>query len=158
MSASELADFSAAVVLHKRGDTAYVLDVLCQRLEYPDLRRKVIELHRHWRCMPARYCLLIEDKGSGTSLIQDLKRENIHAIAIKPEGEKILRMHKHTARIEAGSVFLPRQAPWLDQFRTELLAFPAGRHDDQVDALSQGLEYAFSKRGWMRQGAVKGLC
>jgi predicted phage terminase large subunit-like protein len=87
MSASELADFSAAVVLHIRGDSAYVLDVLCQRLEYPDLRRKVIELNRHWRCMPARFCLLIEDKGSGTSLIQDLKGEHIHAIAIKPEGE-----------------------------------------------------------------------
>ena len=65
MSASELADFSAAVVLQVRGDSAYVLDVVCQRLEYPDLRRKVIELHRHWRCMPARYCLLIEDKGQG---------------------------------------------------------------------------------------------
>jgi predicted phage terminase large subunit-like protein len=108
MSASELADFSAAVVLHIRGDSAYVLDVVCLRLEYPDLRRKMIELHRHWSRMPARYCLLIEDKGSGTSLIQDLKRENVHAISIKPEGEKILRMHKHTARIEAGSVFVCR--------------------------------------------------
>jgi predicted phage terminase large subunit-like protein len=157
MSASELADFSAAVVLHIRGESAYVLDVVRQRLEYPELRRKVIELNRRWRCMPARYCLLIEDKGSGTSLIQDLKRENIHAIAIKPESEKIIRMHKHTARIEAGSVFLPHQAPWLDAFRTELLAFPAGRHDDQVDALSQGLEYGFAKRPEMRVGSIIGL-
>jgi predicted phage terminase large subunit-like protein len=117
----------------------------------------VIELHRHWRCMPARYCLLIEDKGSGTGLIQDLKRENIPAIGIKPEGEKILRMQKHTARIEAGSVFVPRQAPWLDRFRAELLAFPMGRHDDQVDALSQGLEYGFTKRPQIRVGSVLGL-
>ena len=144
-------------MLHIRGDSAYVLDVVCQRLEYPDLRRKVIELNRHWRCMPARYCLLIEDKGSGTSLIQDLKREQIHAIAIKPEGEKIIRMQKHSARIEAGSVFVPRQAPWLDRFRAELLAFPMGRHDDQVDALSQGLEYGFTKRPQTRVGAIKGL-
>jgi predicted phage terminase large subunit-like protein len=157
MSGSELADFSAAVVLQVRGDSAYVLDVLCQRLEYPDLRRKVIELNRHWRCMPARYCLLIEDKGAGTSLIQDLKRENIHAIGIKPEGDKIIRMQKQTARIEAGSVFVPRQAPWLDKFRAELLAFPAGRHDDQVDALSQGLEYAFTKRPQARVGPLLGL-
>jgi predicted phage terminase large subunit-like protein len=84
-------------------------------------------------------------------LIQDLKTEKIPVIGIKPEGEKIIRMHKHTARIEAGSVFLPRQAPWLDQFRTETLAFPAGRHDDQVDALSQGLEYAFKPRPRMRR-------
>jgi predicted phage terminase large subunit-like protein len=66
-------------------------------------------------------------------------------------------MHKHTARIEAGSVFVPRQAPWLDKFRAELLAFPAGRHDDQVDALSQGLEYGFTKRPQIRTGAIKGL-
>jgi predicted phage terminase large subunit-like protein len=156
MTTSELADYSAAVVLHVLGGSAYVLDVTCQRLEYPDLRRKVIELHRHWSRMPARYCLLIEDKGSGTSLIQDLRREHIHAIAIKPEGEKALRMHRHTARIEAGSVFVPRQAGWLDKFRTELLAFPLGRHDDQADALSQGLEYAFNRpRGYV--GALKGL-
>jgi predicted phage terminase large subunit-like protein len=156
MTTSELADYSAAVVLHIRGDSAYVLYVVCQRLEYPDLRRKVIELHRHWSRMPARYCFLIEDKGSGTSLIQDLRREHIHAIAIKPEGEKALRMHRHTARIEAGSVFVPRQAGWLDKFRAELLAFPLGRHDDQVDALSQGLEYAFNRpRGYV--GAIKGL-
>jgi predicted phage terminase large subunit-like protein len=145
MTTSELADFSAAVVLHIHGDSAYVLDVVCQRLDYPDLRRKVIELHRHWRCMPARYCLLIEDKGSGTSLIQDLRSEQIHAIGIKPKLEKILRMHRHTARIEAGAVFVPRQAPWLDKFRAELLAFPLGRHDDRVDALSQALEYAFNR-------------
>ena len=157
MSASELADFSAAVVLQVRGDSAYVLDVLCQRLEYPDLRRKVIELHRRWHCIPARYCLLIEDKGAGTSLIQDLKRENIHAIGFKPEGDKIIRMQKHSARIEAGSVFLPRKAPWLDRFRAELLAFPVGRHDDQVDALSQGLEYGFAKRPQARVGPLLGL-
>jgi predicted phage terminase large subunit-like protein len=98
---------------------------------------------------------VIEDKGAGTSLIQDLKRENIHAIAIKPEGDKVMRMNKHTARIEAGSVFLPRQAPWLDAFRTELLAFPAGLHDDQVDALSQALEHVLN--GKRRQIVVAGL-
>jgi predicted phage terminase large subunit-like protein len=157
MTTGELADYSAAVVLHIRGDTAYLLDVVCQRLEYPDLRRKVIELNRRWSRAPARYCLLIEDKGSGTSLIQDLRREHVHAIAIKPEGEKVLRMHRHTARIEAGSVFVPCQAPWLDRFRTELLAFPAGRHDDQVDALSQALQYAFY-RPRMYVGPIKGLC
>ena len=50
---------------------------------------------------------MIENKGSGMSLIQELKRENIHAIAIDPEGDKAMRMNEQTARIEAGSVFLP---------------------------------------------------
>jgi hypothetical protein len=57
------------------------------------------------------YALLIENKGSGMSLIQDLERDNIHAIGVDPEGDKVMRMNAQTARIEAGSVFLPRQAP-----------------------------------------------
>ena len=78
------------------------------------------------------------------SLIQDLKREGIRAIPVDPDGEKIMRMNAQTARIEAGSVLLPRRAAWLDEFRHELLAFPAGRYNDQVDAFSQALNRGFN--------------
>ena len=99
-------------------------------------------MHRQWRNVAARYSLLIEDKGSGMSLIQDLKSsEQIYAIPIKPEGEKKMRMYANTAKIESGAVHVPQWAPWLDAFRHEILAFPAGRADDQVDALSQALTY-----------------
>ena len=93
------------------------------------------------------------------SLIQDLRQNNnIHAIAIDPEGDKAMRMNAQTARIEAGAVCLPKQEGWLDEFRREVLAFPAGRHSDQVDALSQGLNYAFDRRhGEVSWGFVKGL-
>jgi hypothetical protein len=80
------------------------------------------------------------------SLIQDLKREGISAIAVDPEGDKAMRMNAQTARIEAGSVLLPRQAAWLDEFRAEILPFPAGRYSDQVDAFSQALHRAFNAR------------
>jgi predicted phage terminase large subunit-like protein len=60
------------------------------------------------------------------SLIQELKRENIHPVAVDPDDEKVMRMNAQTARIEAGSVLLPRRASWLDEFRREILAFPAG--------------------------------
>jgi predicted phage terminase large subunit-like protein len=89
---------------------------------------------------------VIENKGSGMALIQDLKREGIYAIAVDPEGDKAMRMNAQTARIEAGSVFLPRQAGWLDGFRSEILPFPAGRYSDQVDAFSQALYRAFTHR------------
>ena len=49
MSAGELSDYSACVVLQVKDETAYVLDVVRERLDYPDLRRKIIELHRRWR-------------------------------------------------------------------------------------------------------------
>jgi predicted phage terminase large subunit-like protein len=146
MSSKELSSYSACVVLQIRGETTWVLDVLRERLEYPELRRKVIELHHRWRKACNGYELVIENKGSGMSLIQDLRDENIHAIKVDPEGDKVMRMNTQTARIEAGSVSLPRSASWLDEFRRELMAFPAGRYTDQVDALSQALDRAFSRR------------
>ena len=124
MSAGELCDYSACVVLQVKGENAYLLDVLRDRLEYPDLRRKVIEVHRRWRSVTSSYALLIENKGSGMSLIQELRREGIRAIEVKPEGDKIMRMNAHTAKIEAGYVHIPRRASWLDEFRKEIMAFP----------------------------------
>jgi len=147
MSSKELSSYSACVVLQIRGETAWVLDVFRERLEYPDLRRKVIELHRRWRKACNRYELVIENKGSGMSLIQDLRDENIHAIKVDPEGDKVMRMNAQTARIEAGSVSLPRSAGWLDEFRREVMAFPAGHYTDQIDAFSQALDRAFNRRG-----------
>jgi len=151
LSARELSSYSVCVILQVRGETVFVLDVFRQRLEYPDLKRKVMELHRRWRNYTNKYALLIENKGSGTPLIQDLKRDNIHVIAIEPKDDKLMRMNAQTARIEAGSISLPQRAEWLDEFRKELLAFPASRHNDQIDALSQGLDYAFNPR---RRGEV----
>jgi predicted phage terminase large subunit-like protein len=146
MSSNQLADFSACVVLLVRGDTVYILDIFRARLEYPELKRAVLSQHRRWRQIGIAYNLLIEKKGSGLSLVQDLYRENIHAIGVDPDGDKIMRMAAQTAPIEAGAVHLPWNAPWLDEFKKEVLSFPQGRHDDQVDALSQGLQRAFAPK------------
>jgi predicted phage terminase large subunit-like protein len=146
MSSRELADYSACIIAQVRGENVYVLDVFRARLEYPALKRKVIEIHEFWRYMCPNYMLLIEKKGSGMCLIQDLGQQSINAIAVQPEGDKIMRMSQQTARIEAGCVFLPERASWLSDFRAELMAFPGGRHNDQVDALSQLLYRAFHCR------------
>ena len=158
MSAGELSDYSACVVLQVKGEIAYVLDVVRERLDYPDLRRKIIEVHRRWKNYTNSYALVIEDKGSGMSLIQDLKREGIRAIPEKPIMDKVMRMNAQLARIEAGCVHLPRHAAWSEDFLRELMAFPAAKYDDQVDALSQGLDRAFSNRNFMYCGPIKGLC
>lgn len=88
--------------------------------------------------------VIVEDKGSGTSLIQDLRHcdeDAPYPIAFVPETDKVTRMSAQSAKIEAGHVFLPRRAEWLEDFRTELLQFPHGRHDDQVDSVSQFLSW-----------------
>ena len=97
-----------------------------------------------WRHVASNYALLIENKGSGLSLIQDLRRAEVYAIGVDPDGDKILRMAAQTAPIEAGAVYRPTQAPWLDEFKKELLSFPLSKHDDQIDALSQALQRAFA--------------
>jgi predicted phage terminase large subunit-like protein len=144
LSSSQLADYSACVVLMVRGETIYIVDVLRARLEYPDLKRAVLEQHNRWRDVASNYPLLIEKKGSGLSLIQDLYREGIYAIAVDPNGDKIMRMAAQTAPIEAGAVHVPTHAPWLDEFKKEVLSFPFSKHDDQIDALSQALQRAFA--------------
>src|SRR5262245_34124887 len=108
MSSNQLSDFSACMVLLVRGETVYVLDVIRARLEYPDLKRAVLQQLGRWRQTPADCILLIEKKGAGLSLIQDLYRENIHALGIDPDGDKIMRMAAQTVPIEAGAVHLPR--------------------------------------------------
>jgi predicted phage terminase large subunit-like protein len=160
LNAKELSSYSVCVILQVRGETVFVLDVFRARLEYPDLKRKEIELHRRWRNFTNNYALLIENKGSGMPLIQDLRRDNIHAIAFEPKDDKVMRMNAQTARIEAGSVYLPERAAWLDEFRKELVAFPASRHSDQIDAFSQGLEHVFNsrRRGEFAWGVVRGMC
>jgi predicted phage terminase large subunit-like protein len=135
----ELADYSVGTVWGRKGDLYYLIDLIRVRLDYPALRRKVIEVYQRWRWQDPT--ILIEDAGSGTSLHQDLYEKNIPAMAIKPEGDKVMRMSAQTAKIEAGAVHLPRGAPWLDDLRSEVLAFPQGLHDDQVDSISQALNW-----------------
>jgi predicted phage terminase large subunit-like protein len=77
------------------------------------------------------------------NLLQDLRHSpapgTLRPIGVRPDGGKLERMAAQTAKIEAGHMHVPENAPWLPEFLAELLAFPHGRHDDQVDSVSQFL-------------------
>ena len=86
--------------------------------------------------------VLIEDKASGTQLIQELLADGLHAVTrYRPQSDKVMRMHAQTAMIENGFVHLPEAAPWLAQYVAELTTFPNGKHDDQVDSTAQMLDW-----------------
>ena len=106
------------------------------------MKRETIKAARHHQPK----VILVEDQASGTALQQILKGEGRSVIPIKPKGDKIMRMHAHTASLEAAKVFLREDARWLDEFRRELSAFPHGKHDDQVDALSQLMTWDEERR------------
>ncbi len=86
--------------------------------------------------------------------IQELYDYDIPAIGIRSEGDKVMRMSAQIAKIEAGAVHLPRQAAWLDALKSELLAFPQGLHDDQVDSISQALNWISQPRRRLLFGSV----
>ncbi len=136
--ASELADFSVCTGWGIKERNLYLLDVLRRRLDYPDLKRAVREAYQ--RLKPD--VVLIEDKASGTQLIQELVAEGLHAVTrYRPQGDKVMRMHAQTATIENGFVHLPQAAPWLAAYLHELAVFPNGRFDDQVDSTAQFLDW-----------------
>lgn len=113
-SAKELSSYSVGIVAQVQGESVYILDVIRDQLEYPDLRRRVIENHNRWKYACNDYALLIEDKGSGMSLIQDLKQlHKIHPVAIRPTGEKEVRMSRRVQKLKPGRYScLARQLGW----------------------------------------------
>ncbi|HEV8360904.1 MAG TPA: phage terminase large subunit [Candidatus Thermoplasmatota archaeon] len=82
--------------------------------------------------------LHIEKKSHGTALIQDLEREGVPLVVFQPEGNKVLRARVAEARYSRGKVWHPRpgERAWVRGFEDELLKFPKGKHDDQVDVTS----------------------
>ena len=86
--------------------------------------------------------MLIEDKASGTQLIQELIADGCHGVTrYQPDCDKIMRMHAQTAMIENGFVHIPESAPWLAEYLHEMTVFPNGKHDDQVDSTAQFLDW-----------------
>lgn len=135
MKGTPSADFSVATVWLMQGENYYLIDLWRERVDYPELRRAACRLREKYPTA----VFLIEDKGSGTSLLQDLRSENKMSISINPEGDKVTRLAAASAQFESGAVWFPKSAPWLGSLTTELLGFPNVRHDDQVDSVSQAL-------------------
>ena len=141
----ERSDYSVCTTWAIKRKEFYLLDVWRDRVEFPDLRRKVVSLALHHGAQ----MVLIEKAGPGLYMVQDLRGNPTpgfpNPIGIVPEGDKETRMLAQTPRFEAGHVFFPNDAPWLAVLMNELLAFPNGRHDDQVDSVSQFLKWAWTK-------------
>jgi len=139
-------DYSACTAwLEKDGDH-HLLDTWRDRVTFTELKRRVTALYE----LHGRGKLLIEDQGTGASLIQELQNEGIPAIKCKSRDSKESRLSAASAYIESGKMLLPKDAHWLAAFETELLGFPSVRHDDQVDTVSQYFAWVRERpRGFM---------
>jgi predicted phage terminase large subunit-like protein len=104
--ATELSDFSVCTTWGVKDKDLFLLGLFRKRLEYPALKRAVREQHSQFNAN----VVLIEDKASGTQLIQELIADGCHAVTrYQPTTDKIMRLHAQTAMIENG--FPPRYEP-----------------------------------------------
>ena len=122
-------------------DKFYLLDVFRKKVDFPALKKAVIELAQKYR--PNK--IIVEDKASGTQLLQEARfidgLYGMKAYQPPPGTDKVVRLYNQTDMFESGRVLLPKNAPWLAEYLNELAAFPGSKHDDQVDSTSQALEF-----------------
>lgn len=119
----------------------YLLDQMRGKWEAPELltvARAFWAKHKAATDLGALRALKVEDKASGTGLIQSLRRRDGAAQPIPVSGiqratDKVSRAYDAAPSIEAGMVYLPKDATWLAEYLAETSAFPNGAHDDQLD-------------------------
>lgn len=135
---TETSSWSVGQLWGAVGAHAYLLDLVRVRLEAPELRRLILQYTKAWD----PHVTLVEDTELGRTLVQEIRRTtDLRPRLIRPRGEKTARLEAHAPAFEAGRVHVARSFEWFEGYRRELLAFPYGAHDDQVDATSQALNY-----------------
>ena len=137
----ETNDYSVCLTFGVLGKKFHLLDAFRQKLNYPDLRHACYDLQKKYQAR----VVIVEKASSGISLYQDIRNAGHDWIFnLGPEKGKVPRAHQQSAKIEQGQVYLSNEASWLEAFENEVTAFPNGKYDDQVDALTQflrALEY-----------------
>ncbi|MGE4553716.1 MAG: phage terminase large subunit [Desulfovibrionaceae bacterium] len=127
----------------------YLLDVFRARLAYPDLKAAIKRLHE----LAGTDEVVVEDKSSGISVIQDLQADTtMPMVAYRlPEGDKTARAKAQAATVKGGNVWLPETAEWKECFMEEVTMFPASAYKDQVDVMDMALDY-FQRGASLTQG------
>jgi len=127
--------------------------MLREKLTYPELKLETQRLAK-------KYCprfLLIEDKASGQSIIQDLKSDGFNNITpIKPKFDKITRFTSVISLFQSGLVLLPKKSAFNSVLLKELLDFPHSKNDDIVDFISQFLNF-IKEASYKGQARIRGF-
>jgi predicted phage terminase large subunit-like protein len=134
------ASFSVIQVWAFDAKNYYLLDDYRAQCEFEDLKRKA----RHLRKLHRAYAILIENTANGPGLISQLKRKlkaRCLIVPITPRGSKTARLNRHIDKIRQGRVQLAADAAYWVEFTDEIVVFPYGKHDDQVDAFTQMADF-----------------
>lgn len=124
----------------------YLLNMFYDRVKAPDLRRQAEIFYRsanHARYGGPFRGFLIEDKSSGTGLIQELQEKKFKVIPIPRTTDKVTRAFDTGPEIRAGKVFLNAAIPYVNKITEEAVIFPNGKNDDAFDCTMNGIEVAY---------------
>jgi len=136
---SEHTDYSVGTCWAVANDHFYLISMIRQKMTYPLLKNEVQKQADKYK---PKY-LLIEDKASGQSIIQDLRLMGYSNIKpIKPVGDKVTRFASVVPMFQGGRVLLPKNSTFNSILLKELTSFPNSIHDDIVDSVSQFLIFA----------------
>lgn len=133
-------DFVVGQYWGRKGPDYFLLDQVRARMSFTATKDAVLTMSGEY---PATLGILVEDKANGPAVMDDLKDEISGLVPIEPDGSKVSRAYAVTPLWKAGNVFIPEDdaMPWVRDFVEELISFPAGAHDDQVDSMTQALRY-----------------
>jgi predicted phage terminase large subunit-like protein len=144
VTAEPTSDFSVCTCWGFREGYWFLLDLVRERLEYPALQRHVVDMAKRWLADK----IIIEYANSGIPLVRELRAAgSMRVVGYTPRLDKLVRFSAQGAKLETGRFLLPRTAPWLPALKRELLGFPNTRYDDQVDSVTQFLEWTGSRNG-----------
>lgn len=136
VSEDQDADYTVIKVFAVAKDSStFLLARHRERMIAPKIVPALKATARRWKCD----WIGIEAVAFQLAIVQQARREGLTVKKLTPKGDKVARANSATGRMEAGMVYFPEEAEWLTELENELLAFPNGKHDDQVDALVYGL-------------------
>ena len=131
------ADYVVGMVVGQAGNRFYVLDLVREKMDII----KTINMIRRMYNKHALSGTVIELAASGYAAYQMLSQKVPGLIGFKPEKSKVARASGIVPMVEAGNIFLPASASWLEAYINEFSLFPASKNDDQVDALTMAVNY-----------------
>ena len=135
-------DFTAISIFSVYENKFYLCEMIRLKLQYPELKSKIENLISNYKPIS----ILIEDKSNGSSMIQDLQQNHNNIISIKPTKSKEFRVNSILTTLESGNLLIAKNQVWSNELEIELLSFPSCKHDDQVDSISQFINWYNSSR------------
>jgi predicted phage terminase large subunit-like protein len=139
LKTTEKSDFSVGTCWGIADEKYYLVSMIRKKLAYPDLKNTIEKFAK--RFSPKH--ILIEDKASGQSIIQDLQRLDYTNIKpIKPKLDKVTRFASVVDLFQMGKVLLPKESSFNRSLLRELTVFPNSKNDDIVDSVSQFLNFS----------------